>query len=209
MRGVVRSLIFVGLVGCFSLPAFGQAEWSASRPLRVVGRATAVAEWIDFCRRYPRQCDAERHADRSIALDASTIALLEWVNRSVNNSVDQMDDDVHWGVDDRWDLPTDGRGDCEDFVLEKRRRLIEAGLPRSALAVTIVWTEANTGHAVLLVRTDRGDYVLDHLTTEVKPWCSTPYRYVKRQSGTDENEWVSLFSENRPVECAPNHHPKK
>ena len=98
----------------------------------------------------------------------------------------------HWGVVDRWDLPLDGYGDCEDYVLMKRRLLIAEGLPLQALLVTIVKDENGEGHAVLTVITDRGDFVLDNMHNSVKPWNALPYRYVKRQSQFDPDIWMQI-----------------
>ncbi|WP_163609120.1 transglutaminase-like cysteine peptidase, partial [Klebsiella pneumoniae] len=91
-----------------------------------------------------------------------------------------------------WTYPVDGKGDCEDLVLEKKRRLIALGVPREALLITVVRDLNGDGHAILTVVTDRGDYVLDNFSNEVKLWHETGYRFIKRQAQTDANQWVSL-----------------
>jgi predicted transglutaminase-like cysteine proteinase len=48
-------------------------------------------------------------------------------------------------------------------------------------------------HAVLTVRTDRGDFILDNQTPEVLFWYETSYRYLMRQSTSDPNIWVSFL----------------
>ena len=90
---------------------------------------------------------------------------------------------------EKWEYPV-SRGDCEDYVLLKRKTLLDAGWPQSALLITVVLDTHGDGHAVLSVVTDRGDYVLDNLTDKVLPWQETGYRYVKRQSQYDEQKWV-------------------
>jgi predicted transglutaminase-like cysteine proteinase len=55
-----------------------------------------------------------------------------------------------------------------------------------------VANEKGEGHAVLTVRTNRGEYVLDNLNKDVLPWSKTGYRFVKRQSQRNPNVWVSL-----------------
>ena len=77
-------------------------------------------------------------------------------------------------------------------MLEKRKRLIEAGWPRQALLVTVVRDRKGDGHAILTVKTDRGDFVLDNQEPRVKAWTETGYRFVKRQSAEHPNKWVSL-----------------
>ena len=47
------------------------------------------------------------------------------------------------------------------------------------------------GHAVLMVRTDRGDFTLYNKTDAVLPWNRTGYVFAKRE-GQDSTAWVSL-----------------
>ena len=74
----------------------------------------------------------------------------------------------------------------------KRKLLVERGWSTGALLVTVVFDEIGDGHAVLLVRTDRGELVLDNKTDAVLAWYETAYRFVKRQSVADPNRWVSV-----------------
>ena len=114
------------------------------------------------------------------------------INKLVNDHVKPLTDLEHHGVVERWSYPDDGYGDCEDYVLLKRRMLMEAGWPRGALLITVVRDQKGDGHAVLTVSTDKGDFILDNQDPTVKIWSDTPYRYVKRQSQADPNVWVSL-----------------
>jgi predicted transglutaminase-like cysteine proteinase len=113
------------------------------------------------------------------------------VNKQVNETIRPLTDLKHWGVVERWSYPDDGYGDCEDYALLKRRILIASGWPREALLLTVVRREGE-GHAVLMVITDRGDYVLDNINSNVLLWSNTSYRFIKRQSQYDSNIWVSL-----------------
>jgi predicted transglutaminase-like cysteine proteinase len=65
------------------------------------------------------------------------------------------------------------------------------GIPRRAMVMTVVLDERNDGHAVLMLRTDRGDLILDNKRDEILSWHRTGYVYVKRESQTDLS-WVSL-----------------
>jgi predicted transglutaminase-like cysteine proteinase len=114
------------------------------------------------------------------------------VNNWVNQTIKPLTDLEHCGVVERWSYPNDGYGDCEDYVLLKRRMLIESGWPREALLVTVVRDKKEEGHAVLTVTTDKGDYVLDNQTEHILLWSKTGYRFVKRQSQFNANVWVSL-----------------
>lgn len=127
----------------------------------------------------------------AIALDSAKLAELDRVNRAVNEAVRFATDKDAFGVDDLWTYPTD-KGDCEDFVLLKRKRLIDLGWPRGALLVTVVRAKRGGGHALLSVVTDLGDYVLDNRTNRIRPWADAPYTYVKRQSPADQNVWLDL-----------------
>ena len=120
------------------------------------------------------------------------------VNRWVNANIKPITDLEHWGVVERWNYPDDGYGDCEDYVLEKRRMLMEAGWPREALLITVVRDQNGDGHAVLTVKTDKGEFILDNQRDEILLWSETGYRFVKRQSQADPNVWVSL-GEPRPA----------
>ena len=84
------------------------------------------------------------------------------VNDWVNDNVKPITDLEHWGVVERWNYPDDGYGDCEDYVLLKRRMLMQAGWPRQALLITVVRDKKGDGHAVLTVKTDRGEFILDN-----------------------------------------------
>lgn len=117
------------------------------------------------------------------------------VNRKVNEAIHERSDIAATGMVDQWDLPiVDGTlaGDCEDYALEKRRLLLEAGLPASALSLAIVRTGWGQSHAVLLVTTDRGEYVLDSLSPWVSAWSSLNYAWVQRQAPGSEMRWVGI-----------------
>ena len=114
------------------------------------------------------------------------------IYKRINAHIQPIADAEHSGAPDAWDYPTDGKGDCEDYALLKRRTLIEAGFPRAALLMTVVKDGNGDGHSVLMARTSHGDYVLDNLADEVKPWTKTNYRFVKRQSQENQNVWVAI-----------------
>jgi predicted transglutaminase-like cysteine proteinase len=158
-----------------------------------VGPTTsAPAGWADFCRRYEGECSGDRLAGVDVVMSERVRWDIDRVNRWVNAHVASISDKDHWGVIDRWDYPIDGRGECEDYALLKRKMLIELGYPRQALLMTLVKDADEQGHAVLTVRTNKGELTLDNITDEMKPWASTGYRFVKRQSQEDPNIWVRL-----------------
>lgn len=163
----------------------------ASAPIVAGGDARAPYAWVDFCKRMPSECAVDTREAEQIELTAKTWKLIVAANLKANREIEAITDQDHWGVVDRWDIPTDGKGDCEDYVLLKRQRLAEAGLPRRAMRVTVVIDEENAGHAVLMIRTDRGDFILDNKRNAILPWSQTGYTYVKRESQA-RTGWASL-----------------
>ena len=159
-----------------------------------VGAETSVPYgWVDFCGRRPEECNVPRLAAVDVKLSAQTWALLDRINRQVNAAIEPISNFDHWGTMlDHWDYPVDGKGDCKIYALYKRKLLLEEGFPRQALLMTIVRDLEGEGHAILTVKTDRGEFVLDNLSDEIRPWNATGYRFVKRQSQEDPNLWVSI-----------------
>ena len=156
------------------------------------GTTSVPFGWVDFCNRYSGECDGPALPAEDIDLSARALKDIERVNRTVNHSVKPMTDMDHWGVVDRWDYPLDGKGDCEDYALLKRKMLVDAGYPRQALLMTVVKDHAGEGHAVLTVKTTRGEFVLDNMVDAMLGWEETGYRFVKRQSQEDPNVWRSI-----------------
>jgi hypothetical protein len=125
-------------------------------------------------------------------LTSARLGVLTAVNGTVNRTTREVTDLELYGREDVWAYPVDGRGDCEDFALAKRRDLIARGWPSSVLLVTVVRDERGEGHAVLTVVTDRGDYILDNRTDTIRLWSQTPYTYYDRQSAHDPRRWIRL-----------------
>jgi predicted transglutaminase-like cysteine proteinase len=199
-RGCARSerypaIASVVLVAVATLAGAGAPAAAADAvPLYIeVGDvARAPIGWIEFCASHLAECAAAPSAPRDVVVTPKAIKDLVSVNRYVNEAIRPMTDLDHWGTIEKWSYPDDGYGDCEDYVLLKRRMLIQAGWPREALLITVVRDRNDDGHAVLTVKTDRGEYILDNQTEDLLPWFETGYRFVKRQSQRDPNVWVSL-----------------
>jgi predicted transglutaminase-like cysteine proteinase len=158
--------------------------------------------WLEFCAEHTRECETRPAQPRDIVLSAKAWKDLVRINQRVNDSVTALTDFEHWGVAERWSYPDDGYGDCEDYVLLKRRMLMQAGWPRQALLITVVRDKRGDGHAVLTVRTDKGELILDNQNPEILHWTDTGYRFVKRQSQSDPNVWVTLGDPRRGTATA-------
>lgn len=156
--------------------------------------------WVDFCSKpaYAAECAVDPGEPDKVELTPRLWRLVTQVNLKVNREIDPVTDMDHWGVVERWDMAEDGRGDCEEFVNVKRKRLVEAGVPRRALRIVVVLDEENAGHAVLMLRTHGGDYILDNKRNAVLLWHQTGYVFVKRES-QDRVGWVALGGVTGPM----------
>ena len=172
----------------------------ASKPVRVTGEARPIKGWLDFCVKHPKECEVDESEPEVMRLTTRAWALIVHVNEAVNREITPMTDMAHLGVVDSWDFPDDGIGDCEDFQLLKRRRLAEKGLPHRAMRMAVVLDEAGEGHAVLVVRTDRGDLVLDNMAKVVLSAGDSGYDFIRRE-GPTAGAWVAL--ERKPAPAAP------
>jgi predicted transglutaminase-like cysteine proteinase len=159
--------------------------------IQVVGRAGPTQAWVSFCQRQPRECHIDLSQPARITLTPGNWAALTQVNERVNSLILAVTDQDHWGVLDRWDYPDDGLGDCEDIQLLKRKLLVQAGLPHRAMRMAAVIDEQGQGHAVLMVLTDQGDFILDNKRNVILPWRRTGYAFIKRE-GTNGRAWVAL-----------------
>ena len=148
--------------------------------------------WVEFCTENPKECTTAPSSPRDVVLTPKAWKDLVRVNRWVNETIKPVTDLEQWGVVEKWSYPDTGKGDCEDYVLLKRRMLMQAGWPREALLITVVRDKKGDGHAVLTVKTDKGDFILDNQAEHVLLWSDTGYRFVKRQSQSDPNVWVAL-----------------
>ncbi|HYA04597.1 MAG TPA: transglutaminase-like cysteine peptidase [Xanthobacteraceae bacterium] len=186
--GVAASAIALALVAS---PAAGAPQ---ERPLFIAlgNVARPPIGWVEFCVEYDPECKTKPSLPRDVVLSTDAWKSLERVNLWVNTHVKPMTDLDHWGVVERWNYPDDGYGDCEDYVLQKRRMLMQEGWPREALLITVVRDQHGDGHAILTVKTDNGEYILDNETNDILLWSDTSYRFVKRQSQADPNVWIGL-----------------
>jgi predicted transglutaminase-like cysteine proteinase len=148
--------------------------------------------WMDFCIEYAPECETKPLEARDVVLTPKAWNDLGRINKWVNDSVWPITDMDHWGVVERWNYPDDGYGDCEDYVLLKRKMLMQAGWPRQALLITVVRDRNGDGHAVLTVKADKGEFILDNQNPEILLWSETGYHFVKRQSQNDPNNWIGL-----------------
>ena len=154
--------------------------------------ARAPSGYLAFCDRNPDECRAHPEQPNKVRFTSALWDKLEKVNLVVNASVHAEDDKEHYGVNEFWTIPVDGEGDCEDYVLAKRKMLVLLGLPEAALRITVVLDRGIVRHAVLTVVTDQGDYVLDSLKDDILTTDKADYVWVERQDPASRTGWVAL-----------------
>lgn len=173
------------------------SEGAAANFMPSGARTTQPIGHYEFCRANPDDCRNRTSNPSVVQLSRNLWDDLQDVNNSINAMIEPVTDQDLWGVEEKWSYPAN-KGDCEDYVLLKQRMLESRGVPASGLFITVVRQKNGDGHAVLTIRTDRGDFVLDNLETKILPWNKTEYRYLKRQSERNAAQWVSI-EDNRQV----------
>ena len=191
----------VGISVLSAMVPAGAQEFAAIEPgasaervpqyMRVFGSAQPPYGFVRFCDMQPEECNTAQSDDARFQATPERLSELDDINRTVNHTIEPATDLEIYGVNELWTLPKT-RGDCEDYALLKRHRLMQRGWPASAVLITVVRDEKNEGHAVLTARTSQGDFVLDNKVEAVRLWNHTPYHYVMRQSYIDPKVWVSL-----------------
>lgn len=138
---------------------------------------------------------SDESADGAPAMTPELWSKLNRINAKVNRAIARRTDVEGYGQADYWAAPLgEGRGfgDCEDYVLEKQRALAAAGVPRKALNIALATTAWGESHAVLLVNTREGEYVLDNLSPWVRPWSKVDYRWGARQVDGEAFNWAMV-----------------
>lgn len=164
---------------------------SAASAMPGVERTSQPIGHYEFCQRIPAECMEKSARPTPVNLTRKLWARIIDVNNAVNTMIAPRTDMEMWGKEEVWSYP-DREGDCEDYVLEKRRVLMSMGIPASSLLITVVRQPNGDGHAVLTVRTSLGDFVLDNLEPKVLAWTDTQYTFLKRQSEYNSGVWVAV-----------------
>jgi predicted transglutaminase-like cysteine proteinase len=176
--------MFVGALSIASADARSRSLQDSSLLTPIVSAAPTLTPFqhVRFCLRYPSDCKSNPAENDHIDLDAETSELLKRVNHSVNMSIIPTRKSYGRNLGDGWTIAPD-MGDCNDYAVTKRHKLIGKGLPSKALRLAVV---------VLVVVTKKGDIVMDDLTEVIRPWQSTDYDWLKIQSATDSKFWHEI-----------------
>ncbi|SNY94179.1 Predicted transglutaminase-like cysteine proteinase [Cohaesibacter sp. ES.047] len=181
---------------CFTSLAFiSQSQAASFSPFMTLsGKTSAPIGHVEFCRQNPRECNKSFSVDQAVRLTPENWEQLININNQVNQTVKPVTDQELYRTEEVWTYPGNA-GDCEDYALLKRRLLNNLGWPETALLITVVREVNGNGHAVLTVRTDRGDLILDNQDSRILPWDQTPYHYVKRQAALHPSNWTAILDQ--------------
>jgi len=158
--------------------------------LPVEGASAAPAGAAAICRTYDWACAG---ATNAAPVGADVLKLASAINRAANTKIRPVSDMDQYSTAERWALPTKRGGDCEDYALFKKMKLVEAGVSPDRLLVAAVLDRNRNIHAVLVLRTDMGDFILDNLTNRVLPWNKTGYAYLRMQDPRQPSRWVGTY----------------
>lgn len=183
---IAAMLILLGTVFAQAANPASSSHWmpTGERTSQPIGH-------YEFCDRHEAECKITSNNSAPLTLNQKVWQEIITVNASVNERIMPRTDMEVWGKEEYWEYPTTA-GDCDDYMLLKRRELLTLGIPANTLLMTVVRQPNGEGHAVLTVRTDRGDFILDNLDKRVRIWNETDYTFLKRQSTANTGAWVSI-----------------
>jgi predicted transglutaminase-like cysteine proteinase len=184
-------IIFLGVA--LALPISAVAA-----PMKTGARTSQPIGHYEYCQKNSKDCRIISQDTRPMTLTRARWKEMVQINAHANAVIKPVTDEEYYGVEELWIYPQ-RYGDCEDYVLMKRQELMRLGWPASDLLVTVVRQRSGDGHAVLTVRTDRGDFVLDNLNNRILPWHETEYTYLKRQAASHSGHWVDIIDSRKMV----------
>lgn len=199
LKSTIGVAVFAAMMGAGPVFAGGitPVDFSNAAFAPTLGPTAIPIGHAEFCRSHRNECGPNAQVSDVVSLTEDRWQQLVATNNRYNSQIVPITDQDLYQVGELWTYP-DGYGDCEDFALAKRRALIDDGWSASTLLMAVVRETNGNGHAVLMVRTDRGDLILDNQDNMVRVWSDTPYQFVKRQSQINAGEWV-LIEDSRAV----------
>jgi predicted transglutaminase-like cysteine proteinase len=160
------------------------------------GETLPPVGYVNFCASNKSECAGysvgEQLTSSRFPMTPDRWNMLYQVNTFANAQIKPVSDQELYGEAEHWAYPTTA-GDCEDFVLMKKRALEKLGVPAKNLQITVVLDERGEGHAVLTVATEEGDFILDNRRNDILLWNDTNYTFLKRQSAKNPRQWVALL----------------
>ena len=183
-------------VALFSMPKVLKPEFER---LSLDTPTLAPMAYSVFCVKYPKECEVRKIAFRGTKLEltAERMAELSEINLKVNRNI-KYEPNMRGLAGEKW-LISPSAGDCNDYAVTKRHQLLERGWPSRALLLAEVVTRSGEHHLVVVVRTRQGDFVMDSLSSTIRPWAHTPYRWARVQSPSNPKFWATVKDGGRSV----------
>lgn len=160
--------------------------------IKAYGLTLAPLSFVKFCMTHRAECEA---GEGRIDAGALSLSQLDAINRDVNRAISPLRKPTE-PLRANWTI-SPAAGDCNDYAVTKRHRLIAAGWPSQRLLLAVVITPTGQGHLVLVARMPQGDMVLDNLSDAVKPWQKTQFEWVSMQSEDNPRFWVAVGERGR------------
>ena len=151
----------------------------------------APAGFGNLCGKYDWLCS---RTGRKARASRSDLDLATRINAEVNRKTHQISDIQQYGRSEYWALPTSRGGDCEDIALLKKMKLVAVGIRPETLLIATALDRKRNPHAVLVMRTEFGDVVLDNLSSRIKHWSETGYSFLKMQNPARPANWDAIFT---------------
>ena len=194
---MLRTPALPGLAPALALatPLQGDDDFLASKRLRIK-RTSFDAAWA----RVQRQSLSRATVAELSRMSSSrtNLALVTAVNAWANARIRYVEDSVLYGKADYWaGANTTLRrraGDCEDIAIAKLQLLATLGVPRSDMYLTVARDLVrNADHAMLVVKLDGRNWLLDNATSEVLD-ASKSYDYRPIMSFSMTGKWLHGYS---------------
>lgn len=191
-KSIPGGLLSLAIFAAFTFPAEAIDARKVQRDLLPVKAAvSAPAGASGLCAQYDWACARTGHARQ---IDLGALEMVQKINSAANRKVRPVSDQAQWATAERWSLPTNRGGDCEDYALYKKMMLIQAGFSPDQLLIATVLDRQRRSHAVLVLRTGSQDLVLDNLTSRIKGWRDTGYTFLRLQDPDQPNRWRAVFA---------------
>lgn len=200
MKQFIQNALFAVAFGY----ALTNSAFAAGSSMQVGAQTSQPVGHYHFCKQLPEECLSVA-ATSELPLTKKRWATITDINQRVNRSIEPFTDFEMHGEEEVWSYAgksTSWQGDCEEYVLLKRKMLMEAGIPAGNLLITVVRQPNGDGHAVLTVVFAQGDLILDNLEQRILMWNQTGYQFLKRQSAQNAGRWVSIHHDIDPTPVA-------
>jgi len=162
-------------------------------------------QWQEYCLHEGEEdpsCVNSKSKNVVMFSNPELIKTLEEINIKYNK-IPYLTDIEKYGVQDKWtaklgfnlDLNEQRRGDCDDYVLSKRKELLKRGFPNSALYVTLVKVDElqEEMHMILIVKLGNKKYILDNINKNIVESKYTSYIPLFHLNPLD-GKWYNINS---------------